>query len=574
MRIKELDIVSFRGIPDQLHIDFPIKNNKPSSLIIVGDNGVGKSSIVDAVEFCLQGHIAQNKKLTNSHSASLVSLRSKRKPNITIKFENAEVMNRKILNDEQGLLSNVKNPHRAFSISPFVIRRHDILRFINTSEAERTLVFGNYLRNELNSEWVEHPEDELKRRLSDRFAAKKERDNLIKELASSLKIDASKIPFERKEFYEFVKDKIYNGLPKSQFESLGYRVKLNVKAEKLAEKVYEAIENHRKTKSAIGSFSISSQTTFPKHLYSQLEDFLMKASEKLTKSFLEISPLKFIDKIEIVYENDSVVALTVNIVLTNGKKCNPNQILSEANLDLLALLFFMAFIEESAERGQSKFLILDDVLQSIDATIRVSFMSYLLKKFNDWQFIITVHDRLWQRQLTELFILNGQMFSNVTIAGWSFEDGPIIKNLPLNYIDDLKLALNKKILLNICSISGLVLEEMSDILSVNLSTSIIRRKDDRYTLGDLFPGISKILKKTEIRPIIEEVEKWLHLRNLIGAHFNEWALSLSLEEAVNFGEAVLKFYEKLKCQGCSSWIINNPSLLFYTCRCGLITIKK
>jgi hypothetical protein len=152
------------------------------------------------------------------------------------------------------------------------------------------------------------------------------------------------------------------------------------------------------------------------------------------------------------------------------------------------------------------------------------------------------------------------MFSNITIAGWSFEGGPIIKNLPLNYIDDLKLALDEKNLLNICSISGLVLEEMSDILSVNLSTSIIRRKDDRYTLGDLFPGIAKNLKKTELKPIIEEVEKW--------------ALSLSLEEAVNFGESILKFYEKLKCQNCSSWIINNPSLLFYTCKCGAITIKK
>ena len=50
------------------------------------------------------------------------------------------------------------------------------------------------------------------------------------------------------------------------------------------------------------------------------------------------------------------------------------------------------------------------------------------------------------------------MFSNITIAGWSFEGGPIIKNLPLNYIDDLKLALDEKNLLNICSISGLVLE--------------------------------------------------------------------------------------------------------------------
>ncbi|MBE0550908.1 MAG: AAA family ATPase, partial [Ignavibacterium sp.] len=48
MRIKKIDIKSFRGIPKSLSINFPFKNNKPASLVILGDNGVGKSSIVDA----------------------------------------------------------------------------------------------------------------------------------------------------------------------------------------------------------------------------------------------------------------------------------------------------------------------------------------------------------------------------------------------------------------------------------------------------------------------------------------------------------------------------------------------
>lgn len=61
MRIKQLDVSSFRGIPNKLSISFPINNNRPISLIILGDNGVGKSSIVDAIEFCLQGHISQSK---------------------------------------------------------------------------------------------------------------------------------------------------------------------------------------------------------------------------------------------------------------------------------------------------------------------------------------------------------------------------------------------------------------------------------------------------------------------------------------------------------------------------------
>jgi hypothetical protein len=575
MKIKKLEINSFRGIPNQLIIDFPIKNNKPSSLIILGDNGVGKSSIVDSIEFCLQGHISQTKLSNLTNTPSVKSFYSKFFPSINITFENLEKINRKIIPDEQGLLSNVTKPHKLFSVSPFVIRRHDILRFINSSEAERTLVFSNYLRKENDSDWVEHPIDEIKRLQDDRLKAKKDRDILLKKLSDELKIDSQKIPFERKAFNEFVKEHIYGGLPKTQFESLGFKVKLNKKAELLAEEVYIEIENHRQIRAKVNSFSIAgSVTTFPKHLLSQLEGFLIKVSEKLTISFLEISPLEFIDKIEIVYQNESILALSLNLILKNKQKCSPNQLLSEANLDLLALLFYLAFIQESAERGQSKFIILDDVLQSVDSTIRVNFITYLLKNFSDWQFIITAHDRLWHRQLVELMNLYSHQYFNLSLASWSFENGPVIKNITFENTESLYQAIEDNNLINICSNSGLLLEEICDGLSKSLNTSLQRKKEDKYTLGDLFPGIVKLLKKTTLNKNIETIQKWLHLRNLIGAHYNEWALSLSFDEAKSFGLSVLSLHELVKCKNCSSWIINNYEFKFYACKCGKLIIQK
>lgn len=575
MRIKNIEIKSFRGISKSLSITFPIKNNKPASLVILGDNGVGKSSIVDAIEFGLQGHISQHKLANTSTTPSIKSFNSNDLPEVIIKFENDEVIERKIIKDEQGLLSNLLGPHKLFSVSPFVLRRYDILRFINSSTAERILVFSNYFREDAEQDWKEHPIDELNQLQEERLNLKIQRDALRKLLAEELKIEIENIPFTRRDFKEFIEDKIYKGFSKDKFEIMGVKFKINKKALELSERVIDAIENHRKLKSEIRKYSIDKHiTTYPKHLLTQLNEFLGKVSEKLTSSFLQISPLKFINRIEIEYNDKNVLALSVNLKLNNNEECKPIELLSEANLDLLALLFFLAFVQESAERGQAKILILDDVLQSIDSTIRVNFLSFLLRNFPEWQFIITAHDKLWQRQLNDLMNLHGHQFSNLSIVDWSFDDGPILQSHFVGRDESLKSAIGSNDLLGICSQSGMLLDQICDALSRNLNSTIQRKTDDKYTLGDLFPGINKLLKKTELRETVEEVEKWLHLRNLIGAHFNEWALALSLEEAKQFANSVKTLFNKVNCVKCSTWLINNANLSYYSCKCGAILIQK
>jgi len=237
-------------------------------------------------------------------------------------------------------------------------------------------------------------------------------------------------------------------------------------------------------------------------------------------------------------------------------------------------LFYIAIIQESADRGQAKFLILDDVLQSVDATIRVSFLSYLLKNLSDWQLIITAHDRLWQRQVRELMNKSNYQFSEVVITKWSFETGPTLNQSIKSQEEEYSNTLESGDLVKICSGAGLLLEQICDILSINLFTSVQRKQDDRYTLSDLWSGVAKILRKTQLNEIVESIDSQIYLRNLLGAHYNEWALSLSLSEAKSFGESVLLLYYSVKCEKCSGWILSNFNQSFYSCKCGDLIIQK
>jgi hypothetical protein len=274
------------------------------------------------------------------------------------------------------------------------------------------------------------------------------------------------------------------------------------------------------------------------------------------------------------YGDIGQIAHRVQLVLQDDQTCSPIQLLSEANLDLLALLFFVAVAEESASRGQAKLLILDDVFQSVDATIRVSFLDYLLQRMSDWQLLITVHDRLWHAQARQLFQRYGVPVIDRRIARWSFSGGPVIRDLRLSPGASLREARDAGAAVRLCSEAGLLLETIADQLSYRLPISVTRRRDDRYTLGDLWPGISKALSRTVAAPAAIAVDKWLHLRNLLGAHFNEWATMVSDTEADAFADAVLQLLECVCCAACGKWVEPLPGASRWICKCGKLDIQR
>jgi hypothetical protein len=143
----------------------------------------------------------------------------------------------------------------------------------------------------------------------------------------------------------------------------------------------------------------------------------------LSRAFARISADHDIHRIDVVFDASGPLSLDLLVRLQDGVRCFPQQLFSEAYQDLLALLFFASVAKKASERGQARILILDDVLQSVDARIMHSFVDYLLDEFSDWQLIITVHDRLWREQLRDLFDAHRHEFVEHNIYSWIRAEG-------------------------------------------------------------------------------------------------------------------------------------------------------
>jgi recombinational DNA repair ATPase RecF len=575
VRINGITASHFRGIADEMTLDL-VSGDRAVSLLLLGDNGTGKSSIVDAIEFGLQGHTGQTKQLASVRRTSIQSFASPALAAVTVNLTNGDSVERHLVKDEEGVLMSDKRPHAAFAVSPFVLRRGDILRFWDAPEAERQLVFWNYLRKPDDLEWHEHPEDELANLRQERLETRIRRDEVIKQLAAKLEKKSSEIPVGRNDFRKFVRETVYKGFSPDEIAKKGIRLRIKAGVEELIDLFLQESAKHTKLKASIREFALTREVKgFPRHLLTAMSGFLASVSERLTESFLAVSPLPFVRRVTVSYGDIGQIALRVQLELTDSRTCSPNQILSEANLDLLALLFFTAVAEESAARGQAKVLVLDDVFQSVDATIRVAFLDFMLQRMADWQLLITVHDRLWHSQARQLFQRHGVPVLDRRIVRWTFEGGPVIRDLRTEPGASLRESRAAGSAVRLCSEAGLLLETIGDQLSFRLPVSVTRRRDDRYTLGDLWPGVNKVLRKTTLADHADEVDRWLHLRNLIGAHHNEWATMVSDSEAAAFAEAVLILLDHVHCTSCGRWVEELPGgASRWICRCGQLDVRS
>ena len=139
MLIEKVKINAFRGIPElTLNLD-------GKSLLLQGENGTGKSSIVDALEFFFTGNVAH---LSGTQSLSLKN----HAPNVNfspedlkveIQFKDPSFKLERTLNSNLDYPDSVQNEFKSVKNGRFILHRSQILNLIESKPSERYKFIGS-----------------------------------------------------------------------------------------------------------------------------------------------------------------------------------------------------------------------------------------------------------------------------------------------------------------------------------------------------------------------------------------------------------------------------------------------
>lgn len=534
--VEALRLTNIRGFADEVSVTFG-RTGGPDlvSLMLLGENGSGKSSVADAIEFGLRGVVSrrsvgglkQRRELRN-----LVGNASA--PRVEIDFSDGTSIARGQARRGSSVLHAGQEPIEGFAYCPVVVRRRDIDGFWLVPDDLRRQFFFDYLREPRGAFLDAQRRDQIE------TEAVKAEWNLSDarqdfEFASNWQPRwPEKIPQWRK----FRAVAVANGR-KAKIP----RRDLNDRLDEL-ESLLKERNLKRGTADAAGEHDWSVEAA-------KLEKILRAVGPRVAADFVAITSLP-ITALDIKVDGES--GLNLRVRFNDGAARAPQDVLSEAQLDLLALLVLIEVHIECASLGQRKIIVLDDVFQSVDRELRARAVDHLAIRLSGWQIVVTVHDRLWSEIVRRSLVSAGHKVAQGELRTTSFGASPVFVQSRADIMADTRAAISSGgSPALIVGAAGRALEAALELSTQALGTRLARREDDRYTINELWSPFASDLKlcdTADLDQVMDRVENKRYLRNAIGAHYNEVAETFTFIEANEFSDLVQELVDALFCGAC------------------------
>lgn len=554
LRIARVELANFRGVVGEVALDLTNPQGDAVSLLLYGENGTGKSSFVDGVEMALQGRVGRSANFDSTAFPRLWNLAGTGRMEAAVVLSDGTAVRRRMELSDTGQTAAIgPEVSPGFRWAPLTLKRQDIVRFLDTEALSRGTVLFDYFPGSTEAGMGARPDERLQQLEETRHRKRIERQALARELAPLLGADESEIS-SAGSLAEKVRERLLGGREADEALADGTWESIPESTRNLVTRlrtVHGELSSIRKQVDR--GVEVLNPRAYARQA-AELRAMVRLVGDELTRSFLSITRAEHVERIDVLACETGPVSLDIVVRFRNGETSFPQQVFSEGYRDLLALLFFLAVSKVSADRGQAKILILDDVFQSVDAGVRFNVMRYVLDEFKAWQLILTLHDRLWLEQLRALLQGRNHAFVQYSLFDWEFTLGPRVGGASDTAASATTRAISERDTASACAASGRLLEQICDQLSMEMRTSVSRAIGDKYTLGDLWPGIAKVLGRSELKDTVSELNDSVPLRNLVGAHYNAWAEALPWTDAKRFAELVLQLHVRTYCQQCRRWL--------------------
>jgi hypothetical protein len=261
--------------------------------------------------------------------------------------------------------------------------------------------------------------------------------------------------------------------------------------------------------------------------------------------------------VEIEIKDSASGSAVIRACFADRQAEDPRALYSEAHQDTLGLSIFLALRKKRlAANPEFPVMVLDDVLSSIDDPHGRRVAEFLIGTVSQWgQLLVTTHDLAWYERLREVERRTGkeQKFANRRIVSFSREEGPHVVDMASDYdrlCDDLTKTAHEEF----APIVGRFLDDLCKELRMAWRLSIRANRDERYSIGEIWPAIQSRCKKyTGLSDAAERVGATTYLRNP-AAHSEAAIKALPRSEVIALVEAVRNFYPAVRCLGCHSFI--------------------
>jgi len=245
------------------------------------------------------------------------------------------------------------------------------------------------------------------------------------------------------------------------------------------------------------------------------------------------------------------------------------KVLSESLLNSLGLAIYFACVKQF--NTQCKFIVLDDIMNSLDIDNRDTLLDLIDQEFKDYQIILFTHDLFWFRKIQRRF----PEWITKKIKYWDYMAGPEI-DIELTTEEEIIDLLKDSTKIDDAGFKlGKHVEGLLNEFCENIHAEIRYRytRNDPPAMEELFEGFHKRLK-SKLGPNHSILGKVLNakkyepvLRNFTAHPQKTSPASISPTEVKRAMEEWFKLEKELFCPNCNCYIEYIQSRKSIECRC-------